>query len=113
MKKLIIFGVFFTLIFLTSCANYKTKKEQAAHERKMELSQTEFEKYRVESDTIYYSEEAVAAVTNVEWEYIPGEDMRMEISVTLVNKFDDSKISGIIKFIHMKHKEAKIEVNFD
>lgn len=110
MKKLAFFGA---LLLLASCATYNAKRAEKAHEKKMAMPQSELDRYRVSGDTIYYDEAPTGFISNVEWEYIPGSDMRMEISVTLANKFDDDQVMGIMKYIHAKHSKAKVEINYD
>ena len=110
MKKLIFI---LPLLFIFSCASYKAKKKKKEIDEEMTLTQEELERYRSSNDTIYYDNKAKAYVSNIEWEYLPGDELRMEISVTLINKFGDSDVHGIIKYIHHKHDDAKVELNYD
>jgi len=92
-----------------SCATIKENK----HEKSMILPQEEYDKFSNKADTIYYDMRPVGIIQNVEWEYIPGNDMRMEISVSLANRYEDAMTSKIIKYVHSKYKEAKVEINCD
>ena len=54
----------------------------------------------------------IAHVTSIEWEYFKGELVR-EISVTTKNHMSDNDVIDMIKFLHSKYPDFKIEVNND
>ena len=54
----------------------------------------------------------IAHVTSIEWEYFKGELVR-EVSVTTKNHMKDNDIIDMIKFLHSKYPDFKIEVNND
>jgi hypothetical protein len=104
---IVLIGALIVSLSITSCANSK-------HMNEMHLSQEEVNKFSVKGDTIYYNFKEVAIVQSVEWEYIPGEeDMRMEISLKQTRIYEDGLTKKLIKYVHTRYPEAKIEVNFD
>ena len=54
----------------------------------------------------------IAHVTSIEWEYFKGKLVR-EVSVTTKNHLKDKDIIDMIKFLHSKYPDFKIEVNND
>ena len=54
----------------------------------------------------------IAHVTSIEWEYFKGSLVR-EVSVTTKSHMKDSDIIDMIKFLHSKYPDFKIEVNND
>ena len=54
----------------------------------------------------------IAHVTSIEWEFFKGELVR-EISVTTKNHMSDNDVIDMIKFLHSKYPDFKIEVNND
>ena len=54
----------------------------------------------------------IAHVTSIEWEYFNDKLVR-EISVTTKNHMSDNDVIDMIKFLHSKYPDFKIEVNND
>lgn len=54
----------------------------------------------------------IAHVTSIEWEYFKGKLVR-EVSVTTKSHMKDKDIIDMIKFLHSKYPDFKIEVNND
>ena len=61
---------------------------------------------------VVLSDVVIAHVTSIEWEYFKGELVR-EISVTTKNHMSDNDVIDMIKFLHSKYPDFKIEVNND
>lgn len=100
MKKLL--SIVIVLMLLTSCAKdqYLLTKE--------EYKNTE---YSVKGWSIYKNETIIVGTVNsIEYELFNGK-MYKEISVTL--KSIDGDVVGILKFLHTKHPNDKIEINTD
>ena len=100
MKKII--GILLTLTLFTSCANDKFM-----------LSKQEYEStiYSTKGWNIYKNETIVVATVNsIEYELFNGK-MYKEISVTL--KSIDGDVISLLKYLHTKHPNDKIEINTD
>jgi hypothetical protein len=99
MKKIVIaIGV---LISIVSCSVYKGK-----------LSQDEFVKWSIKSDTIFYNNKSVATYDHSEFELNPNHGRHAkpmhELSIYQFNL--QVHTEELIKFIHTVHPKQKIEI---
>lgn len=101
--------ILLTGLLLFSCATMKEKKQ---HIDDMHLSDTEMARFYHANDTIYRDSIPVGYVQSTEWEYTVEDGMRLEISIMELDPYNDNALD-IIKYIHTRHNDAKIEVNHD
>ena len=100
MKK-IIFSLI-TAIMLLSCATSKDT---------FRLSDEEFAKFSTEKFEVLYEGKPIASYKLVEYEYYNGK-MSEEYSLVQYDKFPTEVTENILKYMHMRFPDAKIEVKF-
>ena len=101
MKKLLLF---MSVLLLTSCAT--DKYLLSAEEMKNSP-------YRTEGNKVMKGEEVIGKVTSTEVEVDKKGNMTKEISITLVGFEQATEANDVIKFLHTKYPNKKIEVNLD
>ena len=76
------------------------------------ISKSEFIKWRVNGDTIYYENKSVAVYDHSEYELNPGHGKFakpiQELSITQLSF--DVKTDELIKFVHTLHPRQKVEI---
>ena len=76
------------------------------------ISKSEFIKWCVNGDTIYYQNKSVAVYDHSEYELNPGHGRHaktiQELSITQLVL--DVKIDELIKYIHTIHQNQKVEI---
>jgi hypothetical protein len=96
MKKLLVISIF----CLFSCSTYKMNNREIKNL-----------KYEVDGWDILKDSHCVANIREMEWELYEGKLTR-EITMTICDpKTRDKDLIEIIKFVHTKYPEYKIEVN--
>ena len=100
MKK-ILFAVFTSIIML-SCASTKDT---------FKLNDEEFAKFSTEKFEVLYEGKAIASYKLVEFEYYLGV-MSEEYSLVQYDKYPTEMTQNILKYMHMRFPDAKIEVKF-
>jgi hypothetical protein len=101
MKKLLLF---MSVLLLTSCATDKYL-----------LSTEEMEKspYRTEGNKVMKGDEVIGKVSSTEIEIDKKGNRTQEISITLTGFDQVGEADEVIKFLHTKYPNKKIEVNLD
>ena len=90
------------VILLSSCATYKLNKKEIKQKG-----------YEVAGWDILQKGHCVANIREMEWELYEGKLVR-EITMTICDpKARDNDVIDIIKFMHTKYPNYKIEVNRD
>jgi len=76
------------------------------------IGKSEFYKWRVNGDTIYYENKSVAVYDHSEYELNPGHGKHaktiQELSITQLVL--DVKTDELIKYIHTLHNNQKVEI---
>jgi hypothetical protein len=94
------------LIFICSCSTTKDL-EDGIFKNGYSLN-----KFNTNLFDVTLNDIVIAHVTSIEWEYFKGKLVR-EVSVTTKNHLKDKDIIDMIKFLHSKYPDFKIEVNND
>ena len=102
MKRIIV-PLAFVGIMITSCATDKFL---------MSTSEINEKGYSIEGWDIFQKGKLIGTLDNTEWELYKN-DLRREISVTGVHHMADQDIRDLIRFIHTKYPDYKVEVNLD
>lgn len=68
--------------------------------------------YAFDGWNITLNNKVIGTFNNTEWELYKN-DLRREVSVTSKIKLTDQDVKNLIRFMHTKFPEYKIEVNFD
>ena len=90
------------IILLTSCTSYKLSRKQIIKVG-----------YEVDGWDILKKEQCVANIREMEWELYEGKLIR-EITMTICDPHTrDKDVINLIKFVHTKYPNYKIEVNRD
>ena len=90
------------VILLTSCTSYKLTKKQINQKG-----------YEVAGWDVLQKGHCVANIREMEWDLYEGKLVR-EITMTICDpKARDNDVIDIIKFMHTKYPDYKIEVNRD
>ena len=78
------------------------------------MTEMEIKKSQLKSDgwNILKGDDCIARVESIEWEYYKG-DFTREVSITLLDLKTFKEIEEIVKFMHTKFPDSKIEVNRD
>lgn len=100
MKK-ILFSLFASII-LVSCISTKDT---------FKLSDEEFAKFSTEKFEVLYEGKPVASYKLVEYEYYNGK-FSEEYSLVQYHKYPNEMSTNILKYMHMRFPDAKIEVKF-
>ena len=104
MKKiLIVLGV---ALALQSC---KTQEKYDC----MCLTEDEASRFTSVGNKIYLDGGKVAYLQSFEWEFTPGGKVIQEISIIQIERLNSELTLNLIKYVHMEHPKAKIEINFD
>jgi len=108
-----IIGIVLLSMCVAACASLKDKKATpTGRQVDMYMSETEQKEWYTDRDTIYHDSIAVAYVQNVEWEYLDGNVIRMEISLTSIRGNHGNTVD-IFRYVHARQPKAKIEINTD
>ena len=102
-NKLIIIGL---AILMCSCSTSKDL-ENGTFKNGYSLN-----KFSTVNYDVVLNDVVIAHVTSIEWEYFNDKLVR-EISVTTKNHMSDNDVIDMIKFLHSKYPDFKIEVNND
>jgi len=111
--------IFLILISLTlfSCANYKAFKASEEQDKIMTMSDEEIKDWSHSNDTIFYKNEPVAYIVNIEYEYMSGIKPRLEISLKQITNpytFTSYNIEyNLLRYMFTRQPKAKIELKVD
>lgn len=78
------------------------------------LSESELKVYQFElrSKSVYRGPTEIARLTSLEWEYYNG-DIVEELSLELIHQMSVKDVEILLRFLHTKFPDKKIEVNMD
>ena len=108
-----IIGIVLLSIMVVACSSLKeTKTQTKGRQVNMFMSEAEQEEWSIKNDTIYHDSTALGYIQNIEWEYLDGDKIRMEISIASIGLFGEKTVD-IFRYIHARQPNAKIEINTD
>ncbi len=103
----IVLAILFSVVVLFNMCSTTEKVDD------MVISQEEFDNFSSSQDTLFYKGDMVGYMQSIEWEFLPNDMIRMEISFVQTMSLDSQLTMKIIKYLHRLHPRAKIEVNYD
>ncbi len=84
------------LLVITNCSSIK------------EMDTTGFHSV---GQTVYYNEDAVATLSSIEYSIDNGKHVR-EMTFRLIDIKHSDKVDNLLYFIHQRHKEWEIEIDY-
>jgi hypothetical protein len=97
--------LYLTMMLMLGLASCKTKKDTFV------LSPEEFEKFSTQGYEVFYEGKPVASFEILELEYFKGELIK-EYSLEQYSPYPNELSEKILRYMHMRYPDAKIEVKF-